>query len=75
MARPNSLLTRVRSRLTRWLEPVPGDHEAWCVGCSMNGRRTMVIGPAAVWDHVRAHREAGHKETLQIKVKERTGVL
>ena len=75
MARPNSLLTRLRGRLAHWLDPVPAEHEAWCVGCSMNGGRTMVLGSAAARDHVRAHQESGHREVVQIKVHERAGVL
>ena len=55
MARPDSLTTRLRILIARRLEPMPDPGEAWCVGCSMNDGRTLVVSVNGIWDHAKKH--------------------
>jgi hypothetical protein len=59
MPRPNSLLTRFRFFIVRAIEPGPSIGEAWCVNCSLNGYKTVVVPETGVKVHTRTHIETG----------------
>lgn len=56
MANPYSKLTWLRFHLAHWLDPYPDRGEAWCIGCVLNGGRTLVLNADGHTDHMRAHR-------------------
>ena len=58
MANPNSVLTRARFVLAQWLDPYPDRGEAWCMGCELNGGRTVVLNANGHTAHAEQHREA-----------------
>lgn len=55
MANPNSLLTRLRRYAVTRLQPAPDPGEAWCVGCTLNGGRTLIISADGFRDHSAEH--------------------
>ena len=57
MADPDSPLTRLRRSLARAIEPGPDPGEAWCVGCALNGGRTLIVSADGFRDHAGEHRE------------------
>ncbi len=57
MANPNTVLTRVRLRLVRWLDPYPDQGEAWCMNCAMNNGRTVILSASGHVQHVEKHHE------------------
>ncbi len=58
MSNPYSRLTKIRFALSRRLDPYPDRGEAWCMDCTLNGGRTLILNAAAHHEHVDAHREA-----------------
>jgi hypothetical protein len=58
MSNPHSRLTKTRFALSRWLDPYPDKGEAWCMDCTLNDGRTLILNAAAHADHVERHREA-----------------
>lgn len=70
MANPNSILTKIRFHLAQWLDPHPDAGEAWCVGCQINGGRTVVLNANGHREHVHAHRdESGTKTATSITMR------
>lgn len=57
MAKPNSLTTIIRRRLARIIDPLPPGEEAWCIDCTLNDGWTLVVPPAAVFIHLRMHKD------------------
>jgi hypothetical protein len=53
---PYSLLTRLRVRLARRIEPYPDAGEAWCMDCALNGGRTLIVPSSGHREHVELHR-------------------
>jgi hypothetical protein len=64
MASPYSRLTKIRFALSRRLDPYPDKGEAWCMDCTLNDGRTLILNASAHSDHVEAHREASGKAGL-----------
>lgn len=73
MARPTSRLTRFRFWLATRIDAYPGMNEAWCVNCTLNGHRTMVLGADAVFTHADRHVAETPGEVLRIKSKSTAG--
>lgn len=71
MANPNSLPTRIRIALVRWLDPYPDKGEAWCMNCAMNDGKTLIMNASGHLPHVRKHREIseGHPEPDMIAIR------
>jgi hypothetical protein len=57
VADPGSLLTWMRWRLSRWLEPEPDPGEAWCMECALNGGRTLLLPADGHEIHAERHGE------------------
>lgn len=55
MAKPNSALTLIRRILVRIIEPGPDPGEAWCLDCSLNGGRTLVLPADGYKPHAISH--------------------
>lgn len=69
MASPYSPLTRIRARLATWLEPYPDKGEAWCVNCTLNGGRTLIVPATGHAHHVMQHRgKQGMQGPVAIRV-------
>jgi hypothetical protein len=69
MADPNSMMTRARLLLVQWLDPSPDNGEAWCVSCTLNGGRTLIVPAPGHLRHVELHREQqGNRSYLAIRV-------
>lgn len=69
MASPYSPLTKIRARLATWLEPYPDKGEAWCVNCTLNGGRTLILPATGHTHHVMLHRDQqGMPSTVAIRV-------
>ena len=65
---PNSRLTRLRRRLADILEPLPANGEGWCIDCTLNGGRTLVISADGYRRHVAGHvTEHGPGEQVRIR--------
>lgn len=63
MANPHSVITRARLALAQWLDPHPDPGEAWCMGCKINGGRTVVLNAHGHREHVYAHRDESSGKT------------
>lgn len=63
MANPNSTWTRVRFLMAQWLDPYPDKGEAWCINCTLNGGRTLILNAAGHTDHVETHRDDSNGKT------------
>lgn len=59
MADPNSLITRFRIIIADLINPYPDVGEAWCVGCSINEDRTIVLSVEGIQKHVEDHVSRG----------------
>jgi hypothetical protein len=55
MSNPNSLWTRYRRILAALIEPHPDPGEGWCVDCSLNGGRTVVLPADGLEEHTELH--------------------
>lgn len=55
MTDPNSITARLRFWLSDKLRVHPPPGEAWCVGCSMNGRKTKIVAVNGLNTHLRSH--------------------
>lgn len=75
MANPNSLLTKIRINLARWLDPCPDRGEAWCVDCAVNGGRTLVLNANGHAEHVQQHTGADDKTTSYISIRANYGYV
>ena len=64
MANPNTVLTRIRLRLVRWLDPFPDQGEAWCIGCVMNDGRTVILSASGHLPHVEKHHEISEEHPV-----------
>ena len=69
MANPHSLLTLVRFRLARWVDPYPDKGEAWCMDCVLNGGRTLILNAAGHPVHVAQHRDAIDRGETAISIR------
>jgi hypothetical protein len=58
---PNSAFTRFRRWLAIVIEPRPDPGELWCIDCSQNNGRTLILGA----DSMRAHLET-HNDYIRI---------
>jgi hypothetical protein len=65
---PNSRLTRFRRRLAQIIEPLPANGEGWCIDCTLNGGRTLVISPDGYRQHVSEH-VARHGADDQVRIR------
>jgi hypothetical protein len=63
MARPNSLTTIIREKISDWITPMPKPGFSWCIGCRFNGGETWEMLDSVILNHVRTH-AAG--ETIHI---------
>ena len=68
MANPNSLLTVVRYRLAQWLDPYPDRGEGWCINCSLNDGRTLIVPATGHARHVREHQEDPENTSVAMRV-------
>lgn len=75
MANPNSLLTKIRFHLARWLDPFPDRGEAWCMDCAVNNGRTLILNANGHADHVRQHTGSGDKTTSHISIRANFGYI
>lgn len=69
MSHPNSRLTRFRNWLARRIEVYPGLNEAWCIDCTLNDGKTMVLGATAAYGHADRHGAETPGQTLRIKAR------
>lgn len=64
MANPNSMLTAIRMRLARLIDPEPDPGEAWCINCSLLPNHGVALIPVdGIEKHVASHTDG---EFLQI---------
>jgi len=68
MSNPNSPLTWTRFLLARWLDPYPDKGEAWCIGCELNGGRTLILNAAGHVDHIKKHREQDNPVEIRVNL-------
>jgi hypothetical protein len=72
MARPDSIVTWWRRWAAKRLMPVPDAGEAWCIGCTLNGGRTVIVSAAGYQVHAEEHRElyehGGSDHTIEMVV-------
>jgi hypothetical protein len=68
MPNPNSPLTRLRFWLAQRIDPTPDKGEGWCVGCALNGGKTLVLNAAGHKEHAREHQEPGHATNIIMRV-------
>lgn len=73
MANPYSTWTRVRFIMARWLDPYPDKGKAWCLDCTLNGGRTLVLNAAGHAAHVLHHRGASGKTPDNIAIRANYG--
>ena len=64
MADPDSRLTGFRRWLAAVIEPRPDPGEAWCIGCALNGGRTLVVSADEFRDHA-AEPHGGARVSIQ----------
>lgn len=57
MAKPNSLLTRIRFRISEAVKPGPDPGEAWCIRCQLQNRRNVVLAVDGTEAHIDQHTE------------------
>lgn len=55
MAKPDSPVTRLRRHLAALIEPSPDPGEAWCVYCTLNDGRTLIVSADGIREHVEQH--------------------
>lgn len=67
MAAPDSWLTRLRRRAAAAIEPFPAPGEAWCIRCTMNAGRTLIVSADGTRDHVLRHRAEDPAGKILIK--------
>ncbi len=67
MTDPNSSLTRFRRRLAACLDPGPDAGEAWCVNCTLNGGRSLVMPADSSVKHIEMHQRENPKAHIAIK--------
>lgn len=70
MPRHLSLLTKVRLELARVIDPFPDPGEGWCVNCSMNAGKTLILSSSSVEKHVDKHVEINPGEVLRIRYQD-----
>ncbi len=75
MANPNSLLTGLRFRVCRWLEPYPDKGEAWCMNCTLNGGRTLIMNATGHTEHVEQHRDDSGRSDSNIAIRVNYGYI
>jgi hypothetical protein len=68
MPNPNSLPTKVRIRLSQWIDPHPDKGEAWCMDCTLNGGRTIILNANGHREHVEAHRTTQPMTSIAMRV-------
>jgi len=66
-AHPNSRWSRFRSLLAQRIDPTPDPGESWCVDCSLNGGRTLVLPADSIIQHVRKDHLKVEREHIVIK--------
>jgi hypothetical protein len=66
-AHPNSRWSRFRYLLAQWIEPTPDPGESWCVDCSLNSGRTLVLPADSIIQHARRNHIKGEREHIIIK--------
>jgi hypothetical protein len=67
VTRPNSLLTKVRTVLASKLDPWPDSNEGWCIDCSLNAGKTIIVPVSGVDHHTREHREADPAAYIKLR--------
>jgi hypothetical protein len=65
MRDPNSPLTRLRIWIARRADPYPDPGEAWCVGCTRNKGRTLILALGDIPSHVQQHQDDGSDVTIR----------
>lgn len=68
MPNPNSIPTKVRIILARWLDPHPDSGEAWCMDCQLNGGRTIILNANGHREHVETHRTTEPSTSIAMRV-------
>jgi hypothetical protein len=66
VSKPNSVTTRIRQRIVKVVEPYPDPGEAWCIRCSLNERRTLIISVHGVPEHLLKHVDADDQGIVKI---------
>lgn len=56
MADPRRRLTRFRWWLARRIEPQPDPGEAWCIGCTLNNGRLLILSVDGTEAHLEEHK-------------------
>lgn len=67
MTKPNSRITRFRIWLSRKLDPYPDAGEAWCIKCSLNDRKNVVLSAEGVDQHDAMHQQTPGNHTIWIR--------
>jgi hypothetical protein len=71
MARPGSTLTAFRVWLAARIDPQPDPGEGWCMRCSMNGGRTLVLSADGTHAHARDHQDSPDEGQHFVSVRAR----
>lgn len=77
MATPDGLFTLIREVLSEKIAPGPKQGEGWCVRCSHNEGRTLVMPADQTLQHAESHRNdnpMGYVKILFTEKKKNTGV-
>ena len=67
MNKHNSLLTKIRLALVKILDPYPDPGEAWCMNCSFNKNKTIVLTIDSYQNHLEIHSKTNPKEIVSIR--------
>lgn len=53
--KPDSALSRLRRWASDLIDPKPDRGEAWCIQCSLNGGRTLILSADSLVSHREKH--------------------
>jgi hypothetical protein len=55
MTNPNSILTKLRRKLSDVIDPMPATGEGWYIGCSLAKGKTIIFPADGVENHIGRH--------------------
>ena len=68
MTNPNSVFSRLRRELAEKIEPKPDAGEGWCINCSLEEGRTLVLPANGFQRHAQKHSDTDGHDHMQINV-------
>jgi hypothetical protein len=73
MRRHRSFIIKARLALAKIIDPFPDIGEAWCVNCSLNNGKTLLMSSDSVIKHTDKHVEVNPNEELRLRWQDAPG--